>query len=104
MGVYNIYGHMNIQLKVGDCCLHHYSIADICDIEDGIYLGYEGIIVVQSGMFIAEYGATPVNFVAVGKKYPNALIYDKWGTIISGFNDLEKNNPIRKVLKDLGYE
>lgn len=104
MGIYNTYGEKGIQLKVGDCCLHHYSVGDKCDIDDGIYAGHEGIIVIKDGIFITEYSPNNLNFDLVKMMLPNSTIYDKWGGIISSLEDVEENNPIKQALKDLGYE
>lgn len=54
MGMFNTYG--STQLKAGDCCaLHYYDEGDKVDIEDGLYIGAWGFVVVKGGVFIAEY-------------------------------------------------
>lgn len=52
MGIYDTYG--STQLKVGDSALTYYKIGDSVDIEDGIYVGWDGFVVIKDGVFIAE--------------------------------------------------
>lgn len=65
MGIYNTYGEQYIQLKCGDCDCSHYEIGSIVDIPDGVYIGYEGIVVVQNNRLVATFP-------------PNSM-YTKWG-------------------------
>ena len=70
MGVYDIYE--GIQLKVGDVTMCTYRIGDKVNIEDGIYVGYEGMVVVKDGIFIAKY----------------RYLTDKWGNKALGHDYL----------------
>lgn len=45
----------NIQLKVGACNLEEYYIGDTVEIEDGVYIGNEGVVVILNGKFAAEF-------------------------------------------------
>ena len=66
MGLYNTYG--NVQMKCGDYRqFQTYKIGDKCDLEDGIYIGWEGAIVIKDGKFVAEF----------------PTIHDKFGTEVS---------------------
>lgn len=58
MGVYNTYGELEGQLKIGDDLrLHHYSLGDEVDIPDGVYVTYVNVIVIVEGVFVAEFKA-----------------------------------------------
>ena len=71
MGLYNTFWNKNqqqdIQLKVGnDLCLRDFYIGDKVDILDGVYFAYEGIVIIQDGVYVACVHNT----------------YDKWGNLI----------------------
>lgn len=53
MGVYNIYG--NVQIKIGDVFMKTFKLGDQSELPDGVYIGYEGVIVIHKGIFIAEF-------------------------------------------------
>lgn len=53
MGVFDTYG--NVQLKVGTPDSTGYKIGAKVNIPDGIYLHYEGVIVIHKGVFMAEF-------------------------------------------------
>lgn len=56
MGVYDIYGVLEVQLKVGDVGLEHFKVGDKVYIPDGIYFGREeAAIVIKDGIFVAEF-------------------------------------------------
>ncbi len=76
MGVYDTYA--NVQLKIGPCELKHYNIGDAVPILDGIYVGYEGIVVIKNCIFVAV-------FKELGTK---------WGTTIDMDDTLNMHNPI----------
>ena len=84
MGTYNTYGDNGIQLKVGDLCLQHFEVGSKVDIEDGIYIAYEGIIVIKDGIFIAEFDQ----------------LIDKWGGILPLDEILDNENPVAKIVKN----
>lgn len=84
MGTFNTFGKKYIQLKVGSCCMMHYDIGDKVDIPDGIYLAYEGIVVISdNGKLIAFCDK----------------LFDKWGNAININELLNKNNPVMSVVK-----
>ena len=68
MGVYDIFGKLQIQLKVNNdgMSMPHYKVGDTVDWEDGIYIGYEGAIVIKDKKFVAEF----------------PYVVDKWGNEI----------------------
>lgn len=81
MGVYDIV--CGVQIKcTPDQILKDYDIGDFIQLEDGIYIGYEGWFSVRNS-----------------KVTDNGLnVYNKWGNLLS----LEKiliNNPIEKMIK-----
>ena len=86
MGMYDYFG--DVQLKVGDCCMNNYKIGDAVPIADGVYVGYEGVVVIQTGLFIAFH----------------PKLKDKWGNEIDMENTMKLNNPLYKVLLDGGFE
>lgn len=47
MGVYDEY--CGVQIKIGDRHLRSYKIGDAVDIDDGVYVGWEGVIVITEG-------------------------------------------------------
>lgn len=53
MGIYDTYG--DIQIKVGEVCMRQFDIGDEVDIPDGVYIAPDGIIVIVSGEFVAEF-------------------------------------------------
>lgn len=53
MGIYDTYG--SVQLKVGDVDLSYYEIGAKVPLDDGIYIGHEGFIVIKNGTFVAEF-------------------------------------------------
>ena len=87
MGVYNIFGENNIQLKVESyekLQLKHYKIGDEVELGDGIYVGYEGIVVIVDGIFIAEF---------LG-------IFDKWGGFAGSGTLINNKNPVNKIVEE----
>ena len=69
MGTYDTYG--NVQIKTGPRGQIEYSIGDHVLIPDGIYVGWEGAVVILEGLFIGVF----------------PLVYDKWGRV-HGTSDL----------------
>lgn len=83
MGVYNTYE--GVQLKIGRCELKEYKLGDKVDIPDGIYVGYEGVVVIADKMLVAQY----------------EKIFDKWGGVISCDSAINGHNQITKALENL---
>ena len=81
MGIYNIYN--GIQLKIGIVEMKDYNIGDRVSIPDGIYVGYEGAIVIKDGILLETYDR----------------LIDKWGNEIKCDEIIKINNPIGKYLR-----
>jgi len=81
MGVYDTYD--GIQLKIGFNNLDEYNIGDETPLEDGIYVGYEGIALIKNGVFIEKY----------------EFIIDKWGNRIFPREIIDHNNIISSIGK-----
>jgi len=81
MGVYDVV--CGIQVKcTPDLMFKEYDIGDLVELEDGVYLGYEGWFVVR-GSIVMENGLN---------------VYDKWGNLLS-LEKLMANNPIMEAIK-----
>lgn len=85
MGVYDTYGELGAQLKCGDVSMEHYKVGDTVPLEDGVYLTYEGAIVIKDGRFIAE----------------SARVFDKYGGEVTYRDILDRRNPVVAALKPL---
>ncbi len=83
MGMYDEYA--GVQLKVGPCTLREYKMGEPVGIHDGVYVGYEGIVVVHEGILVAVH----------------KNIYDKWGGIVSTSDILNAGSPLVQKLKEL---
>ena len=83
MGIYDKYG--DVQLKVGECQLTQYNIGDETDIPDGIYVGYEGCVVIKKGKFIAQY----------------KTMHNKWGGVIECNEVISNDNPVKKAIDEI---
>ena len=88
MGVYNTYGNkINAQLKVGaSLTSEHYEIGSKVDIPDGLYITYDGVIIVRHSRLYDEF-------------IPDEL-FDKWGEKIDLPKLLYKLNPIVEAVKN----
>jgi len=86
MGVYDIYGEAEAQLKVGPCILKKYKEGDIVRIRDGAYIAYEGIVVIKNGIFVGLFED----------------VYNKWGGKMIPSDIIDPQNPINP--KVLGIE
>lgn len=85
--MYNIYG--DVQLKNADeLTLKEYKVGDKVDLPDGIYVGFEGIVVVVKGVFVEQF----------------AFLTDKWGTEFSAHDLVESHNPLLKVVEQAEEE
>jgi hypothetical protein len=82
MGVYGIYGKMEIQLKVGDTDLTRFNVGDKVNLSDGIYLGFEGAVIIKDGIFIAEFDT----------------LTSKWGDLILPSAIITEYNPVNVYL------
>jgi len=82
MGTYDTYGE-NIQIKAGGCVMKHHEIGDRCDLSDGVYLEYGGVIVVMDRTFVAEF----------------PRVFDKWGGVLDCKKLIDEYNPVVQALK-----
>lgn len=84
MGTYSTYGE--VQLKVGDDGeMPCFKVGDKTDIADGVYVGYEGAVVIKNGVFVAEF--------------PD--LFSKWGDIIECKDVIDSMNPIHVAVKEV---
>ena len=85
MGVYDQYGKLGIQIKVGHCCLAQYEIGDDVEIPDGVYVANEGAIVIVDGKFVAEF----------------ETMTSKWGDVLDAGEILRPHSPMLQSLDEL---
>ena len=85
MGIYDTYGKQGVQLKVGDPSLNYFKEGDEVDIADGVYLGYEGAVVIIDGKLAKVF-----NYVR-----------DKWGGKIKVKDIIDPINPITQALDSM---
>lgn len=78
MGCYDTFGTIPVQLKAGECAMIHYELGDVVPIDDGVYLAYEGAVVIIKGK------------VAMVTKQ----VQDKWGGKINLAKVTNMNNPL----------
>lgn len=81
MGVYDCYG--DAQLKIGPCILKQYNEGDKVPIYDGVYIAYEGAVVIKDGVFVGLF----------------ENIYNKWGGTIKTSQVLNPNNPVLRTIQ-----
>jgi len=85
MGVYETFGKLDIQLKITD----EWGLKQIGDdvgFSDGVYVGYEGCVVIKNGKFIAEF----------------ECLHDKWGSELNCSEIISPNNPLVNTIKAMG--
>ena len=85
MGTYDTLGR--VQLKSGMCVMQHFEIGDSVEtvrIDDGVHIGYGGVVIVKDGIFIAEF----------------EHIIDKYGGIIDVTEIINVRNPITRHIKE----
>lgn len=87
MGVYDTYGNLEIQLKVGPCTCQHFNVGETVPLEDGVYFGYEGAIVVVNSMFVAEFLPSQIR--------------SKWGDVLG--IDLNRVNPVAVAVEKITH-
>ncbi len=86
MGIYDTYGKTaGVQLKVGDPSLTHFNEGDEVDIADGVYLGYEGAVVIIDGKLEKVF----------------TYVRDKWGGKIKVSDIINPINPITQAIESL---
>ncbi len=87
MSVYDEYGKLGIQLKVGPCCLAQYEIDDEVEISDGIYAGHAGLVVIVNGIFVAEFEYITTKW---GDYISMPAILDPYHPVLQAVNEFEK--------------
>jgi len=86
MGLYDTFGPEGIQIKAGLCDMNHYNVGDKVEaLKDGIYIGYEGIVVIQKEKVVAIFETDN--------------IFDKWGGHLD--IDLGEKNPISNAVREI---
>ena len=81
MGVYDEYGTLGGQIKVGSCELTHFLVGSKVDIPDGVYITLCNVVVIVGGVFVAEF----------------ETLTDKWGGAIEPQSVL--HNPLADVVE-----
>jgi len=84
MGIYDTYGRQAVQLKVGDPSLDHFKEGDEVNIADGVYLGYEGAVVIVNGKLAKVF----------------SYLKDKWGGKIRVRDIINPINPITQAVEN----
>jgi hypothetical protein len=85
MGIFDTYGKQGVQLKVGDPSLQYYKEGDEVGIADGVYLGYEGAVVILDGKLARVFD----------------YLKNKWGGKIKVKDIIDPVNPIKQALDAL---
>ena len=85
MGIYDTYGKQGVQLKVGDPSLDHFKEGDEVSIADGVYLGYEGAVVIVDGKLAKVF----------------SYLKDKWGGKIRVRDIINPINPITQAVQSM---
>lgn len=80
-----------VQLKVGPCMSLICKEGDKTSVDDGVYQGYEGVVVIvgKKVVYIGE---------KLNDDYPSLKRYDKWGNILDE-KDPFKNNPVEIAMR-----
>lgn len=88
MGVYQTYidGSKAVQLKLEDDYLD-FNVGDKVNIEDGLYAGYEGIVVIKDKKFVGIF----------------ETLTDKWGCSINLEEAINNANPVTEVIKSMKF-
>jgi len=83
MSAYDMVGKNLIQIKLNTRCNGSiYKIGDSINLEDGLYIGYEGWFIVEENIITKE-GST---------------IFNKWGDKITTVDILDPKNPVCKCI------
>ena len=91
MGTYNTYidGEVGIQLKIGDTeDMKTYKVGDVCDLSDGVYIGYEGAVAVKSNKVVLV----------------TENVQDKYGCEIDCEGLINPSNPIFQAVQQFKKE
>ena len=88
MGTYNTFGKSRSQIKAGECTMKHCNVGESTRLADGVYVTYESVIVVITGVLVAEF----------------AHVTDKWGGAIDVDELLSDRNPVSAAMKAVASE
>jgi hypothetical protein len=83
MGCFDTYGKHTIQIKAGERKLNHYNIGNKTTLKDGIYIGYEGAVVIKKHIVVAEFDH----------------VTDKWGNKLNCHDIISIRNPINAAIR-----
>jgi len=83
MGMYDTYE--GVQLKAGPCSMNNYEMGDRVELHDGLYIGYEGVIVVGDGKLRGVY----------------KTMTDKWGKKMNLYKVLNLSSPLVAVAEKI---
>jgi|WetSurMetagenome_2_1015567.scaffolds.fasta_scaffold1712409_1 hypothetical protein len=88
MGIYDTYE--GCQIKVGHSSMKEFIVGDKVDIPDGIYITFDGIVIIKNSTFIGV----------------NEKIFNKWGAEIDQeklINLIKPYNPVMAVTDDVTH-
>jgi len=87
MGIYDTYAG-EIQLKVNLLAdeMRDFEIGDKVPLANGVYLGYEGIVIVRNGVF-TDY-------------FPEEYLFDKYGDRVDVKEILDEVSPVVQAVKE----
>jgi len=88
MGLYDCFGEEGIQLKAGECQMFDYRVGEDVPLADGVYVAYEGLVVIKSGKLLMTF--------------PEGRLYNKWGSILTEQGVLDSDNPIVQAIQTSG--
>ncbi len=87
MGVFDTYVDPEttdmVQIKVNND-FDTYNVGDQCPLEDGAYVGHEGVVVVRAGRVVAV----------------TERVWDKWGNRLKPSEVIRPNDPIAAVIDE----
>jgi len=87
MGLFDYFGEEGIQLKAGECQMFDYHVGEDVPLADGVYVAYEGLVVVKSGKLLMTF--------------PEGFLYNKWGGELYEQGILDADNPIVQTIQNL---
>ena len=82
MGSYDMFE--GIQLKAGLCEMHYYRKGDTVPLPDGVYVGYEGVVVILGGCLVTTF----------------ETLTDKYGSPYDLYELVNQVNPVAQAVKD----
>jgi len=86
MTVYNLYEGVAIKTdQPQKDTMFTFKVGDKCDLEDGVYLHYDGAVVVKDGVF------------SVG--FPRGRVKTKWRDDLDLNKTLDPYNPVKQAVK-----